>query len=226
VSQASQPTTDEFAVLVRDARPEMTIAQRLHGWHALHRRALIRERRLRTLQLLALIVGMEVGQSRALQPLGYSIRGSQIAEDGQFRVDASNPSLLRFSDGSTVRLNGGTHGRLMTVTHDGARVRLSDGEADVTVSQRPNSGWELDAGPYTIIAHGAVFWVRWRERDQLLELRMRSGVLGVEGPLANDGVTLREGQLLTIRRAEGEIVVRDSAAADTAALAAEPMPVP
>jgi hypothetical protein len=202
----------------------MSMAQKLAGWHALRRRALSRERKLRRVRLLlvasvlvttALGVGVALGRSLASAPLRYSLTGGQIAEDGQLRVDASGSSVLSFSDGSQVRLSSALHGRLVSVTHDGARLRLSDGEADVAVVSRPSSNWELNAGPYAVFVKAADFSVRFRESEQLLEVRLRSGTLSVEGPLANDGITLHAGQQLTIRKPEGEIVVRDAGKAET-----------
>jgi TolA-binding protein len=48
----------------------------------------------------------------------------------------------------------------------------------------------------------------------VLELGVHSGLVSVEGPLANDGVMLRGGQLLRIRRGEGEVVVREASSAE------------
>jgi hypothetical protein len=224
VSAAHRPLSYEFAGLVHAAHQEMSMAQKLAGWHALRRRALSRERSLRRLRLLvvgsvlvatALGVGVALGRSLASAPLQYSLTSGQIAEDGQLRVDASGSSVLRFSDGSQVRLSSALHGRLVSVTHDGARLRLSDGEADATVLSRPSSNWEFNAGPYAVFVKAADFSVRFRESEQILEVRLRSGTLSVEGPLANDGITLHAGQQLTIRKPEGEIVVRDAGKAET-----------
>jgi hypothetical protein len=196
----------------------MSMAQKLSGWHGLHRRAVGRERTLRRVRLAAAAAvlaisasaaGIMVGRSLASSPLQYSLSAGQIAEDGQLRVEASRKSVLRFSDGSLVRFGSALHGRLVSVTHDGARLRLADGEAEVSVLSRPNSNWEFNAGPFAIFVHAASFSLCFREREQLLEVRLRSGSVSVEGPLANDGITLHAGQQLTIRKAEGEIVVRD-----------------
>jgi hypothetical protein len=221
VSAARQPLSHEFSELVHSAHPEMSTAQTLAGWHALRRRSLARERTFRRLRLAvaaatlagaALAVGVFLGRSLASTPLRYSLSAGTLGEDGQFRFDASNPanqSALRFSDGAEVRLGSSVRGRLVSVTHDGARLRLADGEAEVKVPARRNSNWEFDAGPYGIFAQGAEFFVRFREREQILEVGLRSGTVRVEGPLANDGITLHGGQQLTIRKPEGEVVVRD-----------------
>lgn len=225
MSAVQRPLSYELAELVHSAHPEMSMAQKLAGWHALRRRALGRERGLRRVRLLlvggvlvatALAVGIALGRSLASAPLQYSLTAGQIGDDGQLRVDGTGSSLLRFSDGSQVLLSSSLHGRLVSVTHDGARLRINDGEADATVLSRPSSNWEFNAGPYALFVKAADFWVRFREREQLLEVRLRSGTLSVEGPLANDGITLHSGQQLTIRKPEGEIVVRDSGKVESA----------
>lgn len=217
MNQASRPRSHEFAGLVRSAHQEMSTAQKLAGWHALRRRTLGHERRLRLRRLaaaasllvaLTLAAGIAIGRSLASSPLKYSISAGEVGEGGQLRVDAAG-GVLHFSDGSEVRLGAALHGRLVSVTHDGARLRLSDGEAEVSVVSRPNANWELAAGPYSVAVRGAHFEVAWREREQTLRLSLRSGTVSVEGPLATDGITLYAGQVLTIRKPEGEIVVRD-----------------
>lgn len=229
MTAASEPRPFEFAGLVRSAHPEMSAAQRLAGWHGLRRRAHAAERRSRAVRLLAsalligavgLGVGIGVGRSLASRPLGYVLSGGQLGEDGQLRVEASGTSALRFADGSQVRLAAGTRGRLVSVNHAGARLRLVDGEADASLLGGTNSSWEFDLGPYVLLAREAECAVVWREREQSLELRVRSGKVSVEGPLANDGITVHAGQLLSIRKPEGEIVVRSAAVSEAATAAA------
>lgn len=218
MSAARRPLSHEFSELVHSAHPEMSVAQTLSGWHALRHRSLARERTLRRVRLAvaaivlasaAMAVGVFLGRSLASAPLRYTLIAGQIGEDGLLRPDASNQTVLRFSDGAEVRLKSSAHGRLVSVTHDGARLRFVDGEAEVQVPARPNANWEFDAGPYGIFVRGGEFSLRFREREQILEVGVRSGTLSIEGPLASDGITLHAGQQLTIRKPEGEVVVRD-----------------
>lgn len=223
MSSANQPRQQSLAALVQAAHQEMTPAQRHAGQRALRRRLVLREELARRSRLLlvgvsiaavALVVGVWLGRSIAERPLSYSLRGGQIAEDGQIHVEASGSATLSFSEGSNVTLRAATHGRLVSVTHAGARLRIADGEADVNVVREPASNWEIDAGPYAIFARETAFAVRWSEDEQVLELGVHSGLVSVEGPLANDGVMLRGGQLLRIRRGEGEVVVREASPAE------------
>lgn len=224
MSPASQPR-HPLVALVQSSHQEMTPAQKQAGFRALKRRLLLREQMSRRVRLMlagsvlvgaALAVGVWLGRSIAERPLGYSLSGGQIADDGQIHVDTLGSSALNFSDGSNVTLRSASHGRLVSVTHAGARLRIADGEADVRVVRDPSSNWEIDAGPYAIFARETAFSVRWREAEQVLELGVHSGLVSVEGPLANDGVMLRGGQLLSIRRSEGEVVVREAAPAELA----------
>jgi TolA-binding protein len=227
VSFASEPRNFELAALVRSAHPEMSTTQRLAGWHSLRRRALKAERSTRLLRLVAgglliagvgLGVGFGVGSSLASRSLAYDLSEGQLGEDGRLRVEAARTSTLRFSDGSQLRFAGGTRGRLVSVTRDGARVRLFDGEVEASVLGT-SSSWEFDLGPYALFAGAGDYTAVWREREQSLELCVRSGKVSVEGPLANEGITAHAGQLLSIRKPEGEIVVRSAAAREPAAAA-------
>ncbi len=220
MNPALEPGRAEFSALVRSVHPQITPSQQRSGWHSLKRRALLRDQRVRRFYWLsfsfalagaALALGIYIGRVNQSEPMSYVMGGGQIIEDGQLRTGNGFDSMLRFSDGSTVRLGPKTRGRLVSVSSNGARVRIADGEAEVSVAARAGSNWEIDAGPYAIFVHGTALFVHWSEPEQTLEVRAHAGTVEVDGPLANDGIVLRGGQLLTIRRAQGEIVVRDAA---------------
>jgi hypothetical protein len=63
----------------------------------------------------------------------------------------------------------------------------------------------------------AAFVARLSQHEELLDVRVFSGSLELDGPLASDGLTLRGGQVLTIRRSDGAIIVRDAKSDDLAA---------
>lgn len=219
MSQPVAHPSGDLSALLRAAHPRFSAAQQHSGWQELKRRALRREQSLRRFHWLsfslatsgiALALGIWIGRNGTSEPMSYVMGGGQVVEDGQLRAGNDLDSLLRFSDGSSFRLGAKTRGRLVSVTANGARVRLADGAADISVTQHETSSWELDAGPYALFLHGATASARWDEAEQLLEVRVRGGSIDIEGPLANDGIVLHSGQLLTIRRAAGEIVVRDA----------------
>ncbi|MGC4091617.1 MAG: FecR domain-containing protein [Polyangiaceae bacterium] len=211
----------DFRSLMRRAHPEMSAEQEVSGWHLLRQRGLLRERRARRLRVFAgcvvlsvigLVGGYLLARPRPSPLLAYAVSGGRVEPNGVVHVDAPEGGLLRFSDGSVVRLLQGTASRLVQLTPNGARLRVNDGALDVVLESRPESSFEFDLGAYALTAHDATFSGQLREREDVLEVRVFSGAIELDGPLASDGLTLRAGQVLTIRRADGAIVVRDAKA--------------
>jgi hypothetical protein len=228
VIQAAPRKRYDFRGLVGRAHPEMTGEQELSGWHMLRQRGLLRERRTRRVKLAlacALLgltcfgVGFVLARPDPVQPLVYSMSGGRLDAAGVVRVQAEDGGLIRFSDGSVVRLLRSTAARLVHVGPHGARLRVSDGGLEVAVEPHPDLSFEFELGAYSLNVRDAAFAGQLRERDELLEVRVFSGSVELDGPLAGDGLTLRGGQVLTIRRSEGAIVVRDAKTDDLAGAA-------
>jgi hypothetical protein len=209
----------DFSRLLRVAHPEFSPAQLRRGWQALLEQRRARAQRSRGLPWLlfcalaplgALFGGIHIGRSLAEKPLTYSTSGGVVGDDGRLRAEQERALSIRFADGSLLTLPSGSQGRLLSVNPAGARLRMIEGEVEANLGRGSESAWELDAGPYDVLASHASFWTRWREREQRFELGVRSGVVSVEGPLADEGLTLRAGQRLSIRKGDTAIVVRRS----------------
>lgn len=179
----------------------------MHGWQALVQRSTSRERRLRHVRwsvalvavlLAALTAGIGLGRALREKPLAYAVNTGQLGAQGQIQVH-DVPTVLAFSDGSELRLDSGARGRLISVAHDGARIRIADGSAELALPGHPQQRWELDVGPYTLLVNEGRVTVRWQAREQMLDVQVASGATSVEGPLADDVITLHAGQQLTIK---------------------------
>jgi hypothetical protein len=217
----------DFRKLVRRAHPEMTREQELSGWHMLRQRGVLRERRLRRVRLgvaalaIALVsgaLGYALARPAHVEPLAYSMSGLHLELNGTLRVDSQQGGHLRFSEGSMVRLHAGTVARLVRVASDDVRLRVNEGtfEGAIEASGDAHVGFEFDLGAYAMSTRDAAFVARLSQHDELLEVRVFSGLLELDGPLASDGLTLRGGQVLTIRRSDGAIIVRDATSDDLA----------
>ena len=68
---------------------------------------------------------------------------------------------------------------------------------------RPQQGFLVEAGPYALKSGGAAFDVSWSGR--VLEVRVASGAVMVEGPVVREGLTLHEDQAFVASEADGEI---------------------
>ncbi|MES1209977.1 MAG: hypothetical protein ABUS79_28915, partial [Pseudomonadota bacterium] len=118
------------------------------------------------------------------QTLTYTVNGQPPAQGGYV--------------GTRVRWARHTRGRVVELARRGARVALEDGVADVEVVHRPGAQWVFEAGPFVIAVHGTAFSLGWSARDTRLDLKMRSGVVTVTGPVAGGEIELRAGQSLAL----------------------------
>ena len=132
------------------------------------------------------------------QTLTYTVNGQPPAQGGYVASEVTTEPLLSFSDGTRVRLARHTRGRVVELARRGARVALEDGAADVEVVHRPGAQWVFEAGPFVIAVHGTAFSLGWSARDARLDLRMRSGVVSVTGPVPGGEIELRAGQSLAL----------------------------
>jgi ferric-dicitrate binding protein FerR (iron transport regulator) len=141
--------------------------------------------------------------------LSYDVDGGSVVSGGFVKSSADAVTTLRFSDGTNVALAKRSKVRLLSTEADGPKVSIDDGEARVRVFHREGTRWLFDAGPFTIVVKGTSFVVRWSETDKWLRLYLKSGAVAVSGPLPSGELMVREGQELSVRLREGEIVLRD-----------------
>jgi ferric-dicitrate binding protein FerR (iron transport regulator) len=141
--------------------------------------------------------------------LSYDVDGGSVVSGGIVKPNADEGPTLRFSDGTNVALASRSKVRLVSTEADGPKVAIDDGEARVRVFHREGTRWLFDAGPFTIVVKGTSFVVRWSESDKWLRLYLKTGSVAVSGPLPSGELMVREGQELSVRLREGEIVLRD-----------------
>jgi len=230
-------SVDAVAEFVRTAAPPMTTAQRVEGLQALTFRLAQRRRAGRRSAWLALFaagaatVGALVvwrGLHRATAEggaLAYRIEGGDIGDGGYVRSFGADGPVLRFSEGTSMRLLPGGRGRLGRVDAHGARFAIEEGEAEVKVTPLPGARWLVDAGPFLITVRGTVFHASWDGARERLDVAMTKGLVTVTGPVAEGEVAVRAGQRLTVNVRTKEVLLRELAgAAATAAPAEAPAP--
>jgi hypothetical protein len=157
-------------------------------------------------------------------PLRYSIEGARTAESGYVSAPSQSPAVVRFSDGSVATLGAGSGARIIDVTPKGARILLEDGSADVEISPRDGARWSIEAGPYVVLVTGTRFEVLWRSGPQRLEVRLLEGNVVVRGPLLEDGVSVRAGQVLVADARNSHVHLEETASASAGAPSATPAP--
>jgi len=145
---------------------------------------------------LAVVVGVLVLRAPTGAPVAF-----QVGEDrtpGQVGAyvtpSANEPLVLRFSEGSVIELAPATRARVTHTSPQGAVVLVETGRARVDVVHRPDTDWQLLAGPYTIQVQGTSFDVAFDAAEQTLEVVMRAGVVSVAGPGIATPVEIRGAQ--------------------------------
>jgi FecR protein len=136
--------------------------------------------------------------TRAHETLTYTVDGDPPPQGGYIAPASSSEPVLSFSDGTRVRLAGRARGRVVNLNRHGARIALDEGNANVEVAHRPGAEWFFEAGPFVITVHGTAFSFGWSSRNARLEVKMRSGVVSVTGPLSGEEIVLRAGQSLSL----------------------------
>lgn len=166
------------------------------------------------------------GQESASQaPLSFSVGDSTSAAGkagDRLEATTAQPITLHFSDRSQVTLQHGGRLQVAALGPRGAELRLERGRAEVAVRHRPDTRWQLQAGPFVVTVTGTRFSIDWNDQQEALAVVMTDGAVEVRGPgVGNQSpVVVSAGQ-----RFSGS--ARDSRwtlAADSSGPAAEPAP--
>jgi transmembrane sensor len=147
--------------------------------------------------VMAVAAGAAVYQL-AQPSLSYTVEGGMLAEGGYVHAPFEREAEVHFSDGTDVRLDRASRGRVASTSAHGARVMLDHGHARVKVVPRRGNRWVFDAGPCAVHVTGTRFDMNWTEVGQVLEVKLYSGSVTVEGPPAPHGLVMKEGQRLVM----------------------------
>jgi TolA-binding protein len=169
----------------RDGSGVGRLEQRVRG--TLRQRAQQRAVSLRRLQIgaAALLVAGLFGAGAAYQ-LGQS-RGQALASRpmpaGEWLTSrAGVPTETKFSDGSSLALQGESRARVQFEEKTGGLVHLDSGLVRLKVKHRDGSTWRVAAGPYEVEAIGTEFVVDWSStRTQPLRVSVSEGTVAVRG---------------------------------------------
>lgn len=193
------------------------------SFEILERRLGIRRRRVRmasvTLAAAALVIAVGGYRQRARMfqsnagVLSYQVAGGPALRQGDLleAVDGAVGTDVAFSDGTRLRLEPRTRGRVVDLDPDGARVALYGGRAHVEVRHRANARWLFQAGPFEVRVHGTSFTIAWNPATAHFDLVMETGVVSVAGPISGGEMVVRAGESLSIGLNEGSRATGPSA---------------
>jgi hypothetical protein len=122
--------------------------------------------------------------------VGPDTRTGQVGLYYAATPDAELP--LRFSDGSVVAIQPQGGVRVHETAAKRVALFVETGRARFDVTHRPQAGWEIAAGPYSVSVTGTAFDLSWTPESRSLELVMRSGSVTVRGPGIENGVVVRD----------------------------------
>jgi hypothetical protein len=154
--------------------------------------------------------------------LSFEVVNGSVSDGGYIRPALGADALLRFSDGSEVKLERETRARVTELKRAGATMLIESGKAHVHVIHRSDSKWALDAGPFTVHVTGTEFEISWASAEEQLDVRLRNGSVIIKGPLTPAGLGVEAGQHLLVNLKEETVTLnQDSDATPTTHAAAE-----
>ena len=119
---------------------------------------------------------------------------------GEFIAASSEaPSVVRFSEGTSLTLAPKAKLRITETTAHGADVLLEQGSVEASVVHTgASTAWALRAGPFDVRVTGTRFEAAWDPIGETFDITMREGSVVVRGPVLSSERTLVAGEHLRI----------------------------
>lgn len=204
-----EPDSGIFALVqaARTAMAQLSPEQRRRGELAIVRnteqtRAKRAPRQLRLLVAFILAcVGAAFVLRQVIAPaaLSYFVDIGSANEAQLTQTIGTSASILRFSDGTEIRLSKETRAHGDFVPQKSAVLTIDQGSMHAKVNHFTKPERWFEAGPFSVNATGAVFDLDWQPEQDRLELRVESGNVSVTAPVSKDPVQVRAGERLTIK---------------------------
>jgi hypothetical protein len=164
------------------------------------------------------VVGLASSRFAAREPasttLSYRVDNQDPPSSGYIIVPQAGQSTVAFSDGSKVRMEARTRGRVLAVDHRGAKFALEDGKVSVDIVPRPRAQWIFEAGPFRVNVHGTSFTVAWNPLGAVLDVHLQSGALSVASPLAGPEIQMHAGQSLRVNLRDQTVTMEPTSRRD------------
>lgn len=91
---------------------------------------------------------------------------------------------IRFANRSRIVLMHNTDATIRRATEENVVVRLAQGELYLEVEGKESQSWVVHTGEYRVSVLGTRFYVKWRNQNKILDVRVMKGTVLVEGPHA------------------------------------------
>jgi ferric-dicitrate binding protein FerR (iron transport regulator) len=139
---------------------------------------------------------------------------------------SEGPSVVRFSEGTSLTLAPSAKLRITETTPRGASVLLEQGSVEASVVHAgADTRWALRAGPFEVRVTGTRFEASWDPIDQIFEITMREGSVVVRGPVLSSERALVAGEHLRISARDGNLALHTLLPSARAKVALPPGPL-
>ncbi len=124
---------------------------------------------------------------------------------------SDGPSVVRFSEGTSLTLAPSAKLRITETTAHGAAVLLEQGSVEASVVHTgADTQWALRAGPFDVRVTGTRFRAAWDPVGETFEITMREGSVLVRGPVLSTERALLAGEHLRVSVRDGVLALHTS----------------
>ncbi|MBN2344334.1 MAG: FecR domain-containing protein [Deltaproteobacteria bacterium] len=113
------------------------------------------------------------------------------------QVGSDDSHTLKFEDGTRVRFNENSTGRVAQLAVHEGEVTLESGRVDLKVTHTDQTDWHVLAGPYRVAVTGTQFEVKWNPQESQLQVDVFEGSVLVTGPMLENGHAVIANRSLT-----------------------------
>lgn len=166
----------------------------------------------RRTQLMLFVLGLFIATTTALLVIAwkvptvhYSTMGSSppgLTHDALgrwFAASASEPTVLRFSDGSEAKAASGSRFRVVELSRRGATLTLESGTFELRVAGSQLSEYLIGAGPFALTLPRSRAEVSWDPMTSSLILLVKEGQPVLAGCQFGVGKSLPQATKLAVR---------------------------
>jgi TolA-binding protein len=165
-----------------------------------------------TLLALCVLALVRHAGAPAAAPLAFEVAGTQGRLGAWLAAPAERALPLRFADGSTLTLAGGSRARVAATSARGAQIVLEQGRVAVHVVHGRRTDFRFRAGPFELRVVGTRFELAWDPMRERLAVDLREGAVQVSGPGLLTPRMIAAGQEVELFTATGQAAKAEDAA--------------
>ena len=135
---------------------------------------------------------------------------------------AGAKARVRFSDGSSITLDSGARGRVVSLAPRGAEFVIEAGSAAVAVVPNAKADYRIRTGPFVVHVHGTRFTLEWDPVRDAFSLALYEGHVTVSGCVFGSGRAVEAGEIVRASCSAHTVSESRLEQAEPTALAAAP----